>query len=177
MEQIKYRVLEESECDRIREIDPTQYIKNVWRKIEGQLKLIEINYMENDWPDGYHHYRNKLENTMLSGGAALGAFNDEGKMVGFATLDKDFFGQTAKYVLLDSMFISREYRGFGIGKKLFGLCVEQAKVWKADKIYICAGSAEDTIAFYKAIGCIEAQEIDQELYQQDPRDIQLEYKL
>ena len=46
-----------------------------------------------------------------------------------------------------------------------------------EKIYICAGSAEDTISFYKSIGCIEAVEINEALYLEDTRDIQLEYKL
>ncbi len=44
-----------------------------------------------------------------------------------------------------------------------------------DKFYICAGSAEETIAFYFSIGCEEAKEINQELYQMDTRDYQLEY--
>lgn len=49
--------------------------------------------------------------------------------------------------------------------------------WNADKIYICAGSAEETIAFYHAIGCKEAEEINKELYESDTRDFQLEFSL
>lgn len=177
MNKVEYRTLEINECDRITEINPTQYIRNAWRSVDGKRRLVEIDYLETDWPDGYENYRNKLEDTILSGGIAFGAFNDNGKMIGFATLNHDFFGETSKYLLLDSMFISQECRGMGIGKKLFKLCSEQAIEWKADKIYICAGSAEDTITFYKSIGCTEAEEINQALYDMDTRDVQLEFKL
>lgn len=53
-------------------------------------------------------------------------------------------------------------------------CSNVAKEWGADKIYICAGSAEETIAFYYAIGCSEAKEVNRALYEKDTRDIQLE---
>jgi GNAT superfamily N-acetyltransferase len=141
MEKIEYRILEANECERICEIDPTQYIKNAWRLVHGERKLIEIDYMENDWPDGYEKYKNGLEKTILSGGIAFGAFSKKGIMVGFSTLNHDYFGETSKYILLDSIFVSLEYRGLGIGKNLFELCSQQGKTWNADKLYICAGSA------------------------------------
>lgn len=177
MERIEYRILQANECDRINEIDPTQYIKNAWRLVDGKRKLVEIDYLENDWPDGYENYRNKLQNTILSDGIAFGAFNESGKVIGFSTLNHDFFGEISKYLLLESIFISHEYRGLGIGKKLFMLCCKQGREWKTDKIYVCAGSAEDIIAFYNSMGCIEAEEINQALYEIDIRDVQLEYKL
>ncbi len=70
-----------------------------------------------------------------------------------------------------------EYRSKGIGKRLFEFSADVARAWKADNIYICAGSAEETIAFYFAIGCKEAVEINKELYESDPRDYQLEFSL
>ncbi len=56
-------------------------------------------------------------------------------------------------------------------------CADIAREWHVNKIYICAGSAEETIAFYFAIGCNEAVEINKELYESDPRDYQLEFTL
>ncbi|KAB3531564.1 GNAT family N-acetyltransferase [Alkaliphilus serpentinus] len=173
---IEYREITIEECDRIAEIDPSQFIERVWRKKEGQYKLITINYKEEGWPDGYEGYRDELIKTIEDGGAAFGAFHND-TLVAFASLNHDFFGCTAKYLLLDSMFVSKDYRGRGIGKKLVQLCRNQALDWGADKLYLCAASSEATIAFYKSIGCVEAEEINQELYESDPRDIQLEYSL
>ena len=48
MEGIEYRILQANECDRINEIDPTQYIKNAWRLVAGKRKLVEIDYLESD---------------------------------------------------------------------------------------------------------------------------------
>lgn len=174
---VTYRNLSIDECDRISEIDPSQWIEKAWRKINGQYKLIEINYMEKGWPDGLVAYREALRNTLNSGGVGFGAFNGKGKMVGYVTLNHDFFGKTSKYLLLDSIFVSREYRGFGIGKKLIDQIIKCAINWGADKLYTCAGSSEDTIAFYKSTGWVKASEVNQGLLEEDDRDIQLEYDL
>ena len=176
-ENIEYRILTINECDRISEIDPSQWIEKAWRDVNGRLELVTINYMENDWPDGYETYRDELKSIINSGGVAFGAFNESGSLVGFATINHDFFGETARYLLLDSMFVSRPYRGTGLGKELFKHCANQAYEWGADKLYLCAGSSEDTIAFYKALGCVNAEEINKVLYDEDHRDIQLEYDL
>lgn len=177
MRDIEYRSLKVQDCDRISEINPEQYIKNAWRVVNQKRILVEIDYHEKDWPDGYERYRNELEKTIKQNGAAVGAFDKCGKMVGFASIKNSVFGTNAKYTLLDSLFVSYELRGKGIGRSLFNQCSKQAKAWGMDKIYICAGSAEDTIAFYRRIGCIDALEINRDLYEQDIRDIQLEYKL
>lgn len=176
-EKLQYRDLLIEECDRISEIDPSQWIEKVWRNIDGNYQLITINYMEDDWPDGYEKYRDALKATIKSGGTAIGAFADNDKLVGFVTLNNQFFGKTAKYLLLDSMFISRQCRNLGIGKQLFQKCAAKALELGADKLYICAASSEDTIAFYRALGCVEAKEINQQLFDNDHRDIQLEYEL
>jgi GNAT superfamily N-acetyltransferase len=177
MQELIYRSMTIGECDKISEINPKHHIKNAWRLIDGKRQLVKIDYMENDWPDGYDTYRVELENILSCGGTAFGAFDNEDKLHGFISLDKRIFGETKKYMLLDSMFVSYSSRGFGIGKKLFKLCCEEAKASLADKIYICAGSAEDTVAFYKSCGCNEAMEINRELFEQDQRDLQLEYEL
>jgi len=73
-------------------------------------------------------------------------------LLGFATVNKKPFDKKYKYVLLDQLFITLEYRGRGIGKKLFLLSADIVRNWNVDKLYICAGSAEETIAFYFALG-------------------------
>lgn len=177
MENITYRKLKVEESDRINEMNPSQHIRRAWRDVEGERQLVEINYQDSDWPNGYEHHYNNLKNTILSGGSAIGAFNSNSKLVGFATVNREFFGEKYHYVLLDQLFITIEYRGKGIGKKLFEISADVARKWNANKIYICAGSAEETIAFYFSIGCKEAVEINKEIYESDPRDYQLEYNL
>lgn len=177
MSSIIYRNLIAEECQYINEMNPSQYIGRAWRMVDGKRQLVEINYQDLDWPNGYEHHYNSLKETILSGGSAIGVFDSNNKLLGFATINRDFFGRKYKYVMLDQLFITLEYRNKGIGKRLFMLCADVARQWNADKIYICAGSAEETIAFYFAIGCKEAVEVNKELYENDPRDYQLEFTL
>ncbi|MDF2947364.1 MAG: putative acetyltransferase [Bacillales bacterium] len=174
---ITYRELKIEECERIREIDASQFIGRAWREVNGERKLVEINYQDPDWPNGYGYHVSRLKETIQGKGCAIGAFDEKQTLIGLVTVNRGFFGQESKYVLLDQLFISLEYRNKGIGKNLFFLSADVAKQWNADKIYICAGSAEETIAFYFAVGCVEAAEINRQLYENDPRDFQLEFNL
>lgn len=54
---------------------------------------------------------------------------------------------------------------------------EGAKEKGAQKLYLCAGYAENTIAFNNKMGCVQAKEINQELYEEDPNDLKLEYPI
>lgn len=174
---VKYRKLAIEDCELINDMNPSQYIKKAWREVNRKRQLVEINYQDSDWPNSYEHHFNSLKETILSGGDAIGAFESDNKLIGFATINREFFGEKYNYVLLDQLFITLEHRNKGIGKKLFLLIAKIAKEWQADKIYICAGSAEETIAFYFAIGCKEAVEINKKLYDNDPRDFQLEFSI
>ena len=177
MDNIIYRELLLEECKNINEMNPSQFIGRAWREVNGNLQLVEINYQDADWPNGYLHHYNNLRNTIIEGGSALGAFDSNNKLIGFATINREIFGDTYKYVLLDQLFITLERRGKGIGRQLFLLSAKVARTWNADKIYICAGSAEETIGFYHSIGCSSAVEINKQLFENDPRDFQMEYLL
>jgi len=176
MSGIIYRDLELSECEKINEMNPYQYIGKAWREVDGKRQLVEIDYHETDWPNGYEEHFTNLNNTILNNGIAIGAFEND-KLIGFVTVNSEIFGEKYKHVLLDQLFITLEYRGKGIGKELFFLSADRVKEWNVDKLYICAGSAEETIAFYFAIGCQEAEEVNREFYESDPRDFQLEFEL
>lgn len=142
-----YRKLKLEECEYINQMNPSQYIGKAWREVDGKRKLVEINYQDSDWPNGYEYHFNNLKKSILSGGSAIGAFDSNNKLLGFSTINREFFGEKCNYVLLEQLFITLEHRNKGIGKKLFMLSANVAREWNADKIYICAGSAEETIAF------------------------------
>lgn len=177
MEKFSFKRLTIEDSHRIKEIDASHFVKRAWRVVDGVRQLIDLNYDDPDFPGGFDEHHEALKETIQNDGFAIGALDESGKLLGFATLNSDVFGMESKYVLLDQMFISRDQRGKGLGKMLMMICVEEARAWQVDKLYICAGSAEDTIAFYFGIGCQEAKEINQALYESDPNDYQLEYVL
>ena len=63
--------------------------------------------------------------------------------------------------------VSMKIQANGVGKNLFLMCAKQAKEYGAKKIFLCAGSAENTIAFYKKLGCVSAVERNERLYEED----------
>lgn len=75
------------------------------------------------------------------------------------------------------MHVSNEYRHKGIGKKLFAFSVAAAKKLGAEKMYISTHSSQESQVFYRAMGCVHAEEIVPELVEAEPFDIQLEYVL
>lgn len=177
MSTIIYREMTLGEIHKINEIDASQYIKRAWREIGGKRSLIDLDYHDPTWPNGYQEHLKSLKETIENGGKAFGAYRKEGSLLGFATVNREIFGESFNHVLLDQMFVSKGERGRGIGKSLFRMCADTARDWGVDKLYICAGSAEDTIAFYRGVGCVDAVEVNREFYDSDPRDMQLEYSL
>ena len=171
---ISYRELASHEAERIGELVISNFIKRAWRNVNGVMQWVEINWWDKNLPDGYENHLAALKEVFEEGGFVVGAFDGE-KLIGFCCIYREIFGDLYKYVLLDQLFISTEYQRKGIGKKLFFMCVEQAKIRGADKFYICSGSAEETLAFYIALGCEEVKEINPEINEECENDIQLEY--
>lgn len=170
---MEIRQMQAEDCKQMIQIDASHYIKKAWRTVEGKLKLIDIDYLDNTWPNGYEtHYQNAL--LSVKNGFVLGAYEHE-NLVGFLCITPMKKWHSYDYVLLDQLFISKQYRGKGIGTKLFNEACEKLKLWSIDRVFICAGSAEETITFYKSLGCVEVIEKHSALYEEDPRDIQLEY--
>lgn len=173
---VKYRELRIEESNSIKQINAEQFIKRAWREVDGKRKLVDIDWLEKELPNGIEWHIQHFEACLKNGGKAYGCF-DEDYLIGYGVIEGESFGSGDRYILLDQLFVSLECRGKGIGKTLFQMCCKGAKDKGADKLYICAGSAEETIAFYFGIGCEEAEEVNQKLYESDPRDYQLEYKL
>jgi len=150
-----------------------QEVTKCWRKIEGEWKIKEISFVDNWDENQYKELVKYLLNTVDTGGTVWGVFKEE--LVGFASLENEFFGSKDQYLQLSSIHISKESRGEGLGKKLFKEVVKKAKSIGLEKIYISANSSIETIAFYKSLGCVEAEEYNKRLVEEEPCDCQLEY--
>lgn len=153
-----------------------QQVRECWRQVEGAWKLIPISFAE-DWSK--EQCRILAEDVvahMQKDQTAFGAF-DHGQVVGFATLSHHFFGSRDKYLELVCFQVSEPYRGQGIGRELFQLVCEEAERLGAEKLYISGHSSKESQGAYRALGCVLAKEINQEIAQSEPFDVQLEYDL
>ena len=109
-------------------------------------------------------------------GFAYGAFCEE-KVVGYILVSNALFGSSDQYMELLLYHVSEPYRRRGIGKELFSLACKTAKELGAKKLYISAHSSKESQAAYRRLGCIEAAEINQEIAENEPYDVQMEFVL
>lgn len=151
-----------------------QGVKKCWRKENNEWVLKDIAFTEQwDLPE-YEYLIKCLHSTINTGGVVFGAFYVN-ILVGFASIENQFFGSKAKYLQLSNIYTSYGKRNIGIGKELFLLVCEKAIERGAEKLYISAHSSEESQAFYKSIGCNEATEYNLKLVDEEPCDCQLEY--
>ena len=153
-----------------------QDVKECWRRVDGTLTLLPIAYIE-DWNlTERRETAKEILEQLQSGGLAYGAFCS-GEIVGFASLSAPFFGSQKQYMDLALFYVSEPFRQKGIGKELFQMACCGAKEAGAQKLYISAHSAKDSMAAYYQLGCVEAVEINQLLAEKEPCDVQMEYVL
>ncbi|SKC81944.1 GNAT family N-acetyltransferase [Maledivibacter halophilus] len=178
MKTIDYKELKKTEIDitLFASFNRYQDVKKCWRKENGEWILKAIAFTEQWGSDEYEILVKCLQNTIKTGGTVFGAFYND-VLVGFASIENQFFGSQKEYLQLSSIHISYENRDMGIGKKLFSLACKKAKEIGAQKLYISTHSSEESQAFYKAMGCVEAMEYNDKLVAEEPCDCQLEYCL
>lgn len=146
----------------------TQNVKRVYRLIDKEYQLIKDEAIM-DWSlEKKRIIANELLSTKY---IAYGAI-EEGKIVGFISVESQLRGER---LVLEMMQVSQEYRGQGLGKKLFEIAKTKAKEMKARQIYISACSSEETIAFYKAMGCKLTDNPIISIAKSEPMDLQMIY--
>lgn len=153
-----------------------QQVSGCWRKVEGQWKLVPMEYEENWSVEQCRKIAEDMVSHMEKDQSIMGVFDGD-KVIGFITVSHSIFGNIAKYVQLVCFQVSEPYRGFGIGKALFYQACEEARRLGADKLYISAHSSKESQAAYKALGCVYAKEVNLKLAKEEPCDVQLEYAL
>ena len=153
-----------------------QVVTKCWRKEKGEWKIKEVPFID-DWSEeNYATLVSCLKNTILTGGFVYGVFSDNA-LKGFVSVEPTLFGGEQKYLDLSSIHVSEDMRGQGIGKVLFLAAKEWAKENGARKLYISAHSSVESQAFYKAMGCVEAEVYNRQHVEEEPCDCQLECSL
>ena len=176
--QMEYREIEPVEINRqlFSRFIRHQTVTDCWRRENGAW-VIKSDPFTDDWSEeDYKTLIACLQNTAATGGFVYGAFQD-GALKGFVSVEAGFFGDRQQYLDLSSIHVSEDMRAHGIGKMLFEAAKEWARQKGAGKLYISAHSAVESQAFYKAMGCSEAQIYHQKHVEAEPYDCQLEYQL
>ena len=175
---MQYRSLRADELNRglFSDFIRRQVVTKCWRKENGEWKIKEVPFID-DWSEeNYATLVSCLKNTILTGGFVYGAFSDNA-LKGFVSVEPTLFGGEQKYLDLSSIHVSEDMRGQEIGKVLFLAAKEWAKENGARKLYISAHSSVESQAFYRAMGCVEAEVYNKKHVEEEPCDCQLECRL
>lgn len=150
-----------------------QAVVKCMRRENGAWVVREDPFIDDWTEDDYKFLVECLKNTADTDGLVMGAFCG-GLLKGFVSVEPNFFGTVNQYLDLSSIHVSEDTRRMGIGKELFEAAKKWAKKKGAKKLYISAHPAVETQAFYRAMGCQDAEEYDDSHVENEPFDCQLE---
>ena len=95
---------------------------------------------------------------------------EEDRIVGFLSLVKELVSER---MILDLIQVDTDFRGQGIGRKLWEKAVEEARLNGAKELYISACPSEETIHFYKAMGAEVTDDPIIDIANDEPDDLQM----
>lgn len=158
---------EEFRLDAMDFFDRHQVVRQVYRMRGNQLLLIS-NDFEEDWSP--ERKREKAAEIHSGRYIVFGAF-DENRIIGQIMLLPQLNNGR---MIIDSFHVSKEYRRKGIGRALFAVAKKEAQMHGAKSLYISACPAQETIDFYRSVGCEISQDPIDECVLDEPLDIQME---
>lgn len=170
---IQYRPFGHEDVPRIAEIDRSESIAEEYRVEDGRLVVVPRPLDAPSWSeDGLREYVDRVRTLVRRGGRALGAWRGD-RLVGFATLDVTGVGGDPSVLQLDMLYVSRESRGRGIGRRLTTALAEEARTRGATALYISATPTRGTVDAYQRLGAHLAQNPDPTLFALEPDDVHL----
>jgi GNAT superfamily N-acetyltransferase len=150
-----------------------QETKQVLVKHQDQLIMKTDSFID-DWDDVKKlSVIQSLKTCIQAGGSVFGVYHQT-ELIAFANVESTRFSMHNEYVELPYIHVSYDLRGSGIGKKLFEVCCKKAKLLGAEKLYIAAHPSVETQRFYKQMGCTLASEINAQILNKEPLDLQME---
>jgi predicted N-acetyltransferase YhbS len=171
---MEYRQLTRGEIELIWTIDRREIVERVYRLEGGELRLGPGYFDVRGWPAGdVRKTAPLLYEVFDRGGSFFGAFEDE-QLVGASVLDTVWRGAGGDLLQLEFMHVSRDYRGRGLGGRLFEQARSAARERGARGLYISATPSENTIRFYQRRGSVVMATPDAALFALEPEDIHLQ---
>ena len=171
------RRLEPSDVSLVASIDRSEHVEVQYRIEDG--RLVETTVSMPDIPtwdpdgSGEHSVASHVAfcAAVVADGAALfGAFDDEGELMGLATIHPTFETGLA---WLATLHVSRFHRRRGAASALWDAGVALAREAGARSLYVSATPTGSAVGFYLGHGCRLADPVHPELFALEPEDIHL----
>ncbi len=153
-----------------------QEVTRCWRKENDQWVVKPIVFTEDWGQKEFEFVCWCLKVTLEEGGRVLGAFIG-GKLIGLVAVAFSPLGSRGQYREMSCLYVSQELRGQGVGRALFDYAKIFVRELGGEKLYVSSHSCVETQAFYKAMGCVEAEEYSQEHVEREPFGCQIECRV
>ena len=150
--------------------DRFQEVQNVWRIENGRFVLNFQPFTETWLPE----QRRKKAGEILSGRYITFCAFAGDSVVGEIMLIPEL---NENRLIIDSFHVSREYRRHGIGRRLVEAAADYARGRRASALYASCCSAEETVAFYRAMGFTRSEHPISSRVEEEPFDLQMECRL
>ena len=171
------RLLTRDEVELIWTIDRSEVHHHTYELREGQLVRTPKYFEIPGWrPDAAAKETPVLLDRFDRGGTFVGVFDAEA-LIGMSVLESARVGRGGDQMQLAYLYVSRTYRGRGVGMQLFEAAVSFACEAGANALYVSATPTQNTVDFYLNRGCVLAPEPDPKLLAAEPDDIHLLYLL
>jgi ribosomal protein S18 acetylase RimI-like enzyme len=171
---IEIRTMNGSELERIAEIDRSEHVTQYYVCTGGDLERRDVDWQISRWSsDELEEYLSAWRPFFDCGGIMLGAF-DGSALVGFAIYRPRLTDDMGQYAVL---YVSRDYRGQGIGCSLTDRVMEMARADGSNRLYVSATPSAATVDFYRHRGFEVTRAPDRELLALEPEDIHMTMEL
>lgn len=144
----------------------TQSVKREFRLINNEYILVDCDWVM-DWS---LEKKQVVAKSLLSNDYTAFGVLEKGRVIGFVSVETILRGE---FLVLDMIQVSQSYRNKGLGRMLFQIARTRAQEMGAKQLYISACSSEETIAFYKAMGCKLAINPITSIVEDEPMDVQM----
>ncbi|MFC5528308.1 GNAT family N-acetyltransferase [Cohnella yongneupensis] len=170
---ITYQTLQRDQVNKLLEIDRSEYIDFIYELRNQHLMEVQSGHECPTWTEEMMgEIQQRFLYEMDNGGMAIGAFDGQ-MLIGFGVLAHKFRGKDLNKLQVDLMYVSRNYRRQGIGTRIFNLLSEEARIRGAKSLYISSTETRSAVFFYKSNGSKLTSEIDDELFNKEPKDIHM----
>lgn len=153
-----------------------QEVTECWRREEGVWTLKPVRFTEEWGLEKRREVADEILHSVKAGGMAWAVIREDA-VKGFVLLDGKRTGSAGQYMELNLLQVSAEERRRGDGRWLFRQACRAAAEAGASALYISAHSSRESVAFYRAMGCVDAQEVNAVRAAEEPWDLQLECPL
>src|SRR4029079_7210885 len=151
---VEFRLLRRDEIELVWTIDRRESIPGLYHVEASELVLTPHDIDVPGWhPDTVRTTTPWLYECYDRGGKFFAAFDGD-QMAGVAALDTVLRGERHDLLQLEMMHVGRDYRGHGLGTRLFEQARAEARNRGAGGLYISATPSQNTVHFYQRRGAL-----------------------